>query len=171
VGKNLGFHIYHPKAIISIWKLSKKNLTWAIRLVECEVPPFEFYFVKTGIKDTIRQMPIHDMAWWAPSLDNVILCFEGPLKKQLVGLVCLGKKTGCRTRFNQCREKVRGEGYLGPWRYSCPWKVNQIQGAHWIGEGRHHNRFPRRFSTHYNNGWELHYKVGCKVTTKGRNII
>jgi hypothetical protein len=70
----------------------EKKLMWAIKLVEREVPPFKFYFVKIGIEDTIRQMPIHDMARWAPSLDNVILFYEDPSKKQLVGLMCLGKK-------------------------------------------------------------------------------
>jgi hypothetical protein len=35
-----------------------------------------------------HQMIFHDMAWWAPSLEDVILFFEDPQKKQLVGLVC-----------------------------------------------------------------------------------
>jgi hypothetical protein len=33
-------------------------------------------------------MPIHDMAWWAPSPKDMILFFEDQRKKQLVGLVC-----------------------------------------------------------------------------------
>jgi hypothetical protein len=37
-------------------------------------------------------MPIHDMAWWAPSPNNVILFLEDPCKKQLIGLVCSVKK-------------------------------------------------------------------------------
>jgi hypothetical protein len=37
-------------------------------------------------------MPIHDMAWWPPFLDNVILFLEDPCKKQVVGLVCTIKK-------------------------------------------------------------------------------
>jgi hypothetical protein len=48
--------------------------------------------------------------------------------------------------------------------------VDQIQGTHWIGEGGHHKRFPRRISTHYNNGWELHCKTSCKATMEGGNI-
>jgi hypothetical protein len=39
-----------------------KNSAWANKLVERQVPPFEFHFVKNGMKDTVRQMPIHDMA-------------------------------------------------------------------------------------------------------------
>jgi len=51
VGKNIGSHIHHPEATINIWELSKKIGEWAIRLVECQVPPFEFYFFKNGTKD------------------------------------------------------------------------------------------------------------------------
>ncbi len=43
--------------------------------------------------------------------------------------------------------------------------MDQIQGVYWIGEGGRHKRFPRRFSAHYNNGWELH----CKVAMEGGN--
>jgi hypothetical protein len=39
-----------------------------------------------------HQMLFHDMAWWAPSLEDVILFFEDPRKKQLVGLVCSVKE-------------------------------------------------------------------------------
>jgi hypothetical protein len=92
VGKNLGSHIYHSNAIVDIWEMLKKNSTWAIRLVEHQVPPFEFYFVKNGTKDTVQRMPIHDMARWAPLPNNVILFLEDPCKKKLVGLVCLVKK-------------------------------------------------------------------------------
>jgi hypothetical protein len=37
-------------------------------------------------------MPFHDMAWWAPSLNDVILFLEDPHKKQVVGLVCMVKR-------------------------------------------------------------------------------
>jgi hypothetical protein len=53
-------------------------------------------------------MPIHDMAWWVPMLDNVILFLEDPCKKQLVGLLCSVKKlnnalapTNVEKRFRQ----------------------------------------------------------------------
>jgi hypothetical protein len=62
LGKNLGFHIHHLEATIGIWELSEKIDAWAIRLVECQVPLFEFYFEKNGMEDIIQQMPIHDMA-------------------------------------------------------------------------------------------------------------
>jgi hypothetical protein len=35
-----------------------------------------------------HQILIHDVAWWAPYLEDVILFFEDPCKKQLVGLLC-----------------------------------------------------------------------------------
>jgi hypothetical protein len=48
VGKNLRFHIHYLEAIINIWELLGNFLAWAIRLVEDQVPPFKFYFVKNG---------------------------------------------------------------------------------------------------------------------------
>jgi hypothetical protein len=32
----------------------EKNSVWAIRLVEHQVPQFEFYFVKNGIENMVR---------------------------------------------------------------------------------------------------------------------
>jgi hypothetical protein len=81
VGNFFGFHIHHSDAIVDIWEMLKKNSTQAIRLVEHQVPPFKFYFVKNGTKNMIRRMPIHDMARWAPSPNNVILFLEHPCKK------------------------------------------------------------------------------------------
>lgn len=37
-------------------------------------------------------MPIHDIAWWAPSPEDVILFIEDQCTKQLVGFVCLVKE-------------------------------------------------------------------------------
>ncbi len=44
------------------------------------------------MEDMVQRMPIHDMAQWVPTLDNVFLFFEDPRKKLLVGLVCLVKQ-------------------------------------------------------------------------------
>jgi hypothetical protein len=62
VQKNLKVHAHHPKVTIGIWEVSKNILTWAIKLVEHQISPFKFYFVKQETKYMVQQMPIHDMA-------------------------------------------------------------------------------------------------------------
>jgi hypothetical protein len=112
---------------------------WAIKLVEREVPPFKFYFVKIGIEDKIRQMPIHDMARWAPSLNNVILFYEDPSKKQLVGLVCLGKKLDDALILTNIRKGFEVKD------------IQDLDAMVVLEKWIKFKRFRRRFFAHYSN--------------------
>ncbi len=49
--------------------------------------PFKFHFVKNGMEDIVRRMPIHAMVQWASSPNEVIMFIEDPCKKQKVGLM------------------------------------------------------------------------------------
>jgi len=50
-------------------------------------------------------MPIHDMAWWAPSPEDVILFFEDPTQEISWTCVFVKRIKRC-TCLNQCKERV-----------------------------------------------------------------
>lgn len=135
---------------------------------QVDVPPFKFYFEKNGIENMVQWMPFHNMAQWAPLSDDVILFLKDPDKKQLIGLVCPVKKLDFALALTSVEKGLRWRK-LRTLTLSCHWEVDRIQGAHWIREGGHHKRFPRKISTPYNNGWELHNKTSCKAAIEGGN--
>ncbi len=87
MGNNLRFHPIHPRATLGIWELSSSISFWVIKLLDKKDLPFDFGFIKTGTQDSMKKMPIHALARWAPLLDKIIIFFENLGKKQ-VGLIC-----------------------------------------------------------------------------------
>lgn len=67
--------------------------------------------MKNGMEDIVRRISIHDMAQWAPSLNDVILFFEDSHNKQQVGLVCLVNKLDDIACSNQCKQRFQSERY------------------------------------------------------------